>query len=272
MIPSNGDIKDMTLPWLFQDIRTGKVTGTAVFINDSEIKKVYFKNGDILFAASNLEEDRLGEFLLRTGKITKAQFDRSSDVVIKTGKKLGSVLFEAGVLTSHDLVAQVKLQVKEIILKLFCWRVGRYQFDDGPLPVTEIIPLHISTGDLIIEGVSGLDWKVVRKALPPLTTIIRPASDPSVLFQNAHLGQDQRDVFSLIDGNKSIQDLCGLSGIGDFNTLNAIYVLLALRMVETGEIKAEDDKKFVNEVVRDTVAAKEKAAEAPPQLPRTSGK
>jgi tetratricopeptide (TPR) repeat protein len=263
MIPLAGEIEDLALPWLFQDLRTGKKTGTVVFTRDTETKKVYFKDGDILFASSNLEEDRLGEFLLRTGKITKAQFDSSSAVVIKTGKKLGAVLFEAGVLTSHDLVAHVKLQVKEIILKVFGWHDGHYQFDSGPLPIAEIIPLHISTGDLIIEGVSSLDWKVIRKSLPPITSIIRPASDPSLLFQNAHLGQDQREVFSLIDGNRSIQELCGLSGIGDYNTLKAIHLLLALRMAEQGEIRTEDDKKFVRDVVRETIEPQEKLAQEP---------
>jgi tetratricopeptide (TPR) repeat protein len=263
MIPSTGDIKDMTLPWLFQDIRTEKVSGTATFSRDDEVKTVYFKGGDILFASSNVDEERLGEFLLRRGKITKAQFDQSSTAVIKTGKKLSAVLFEAGILKPHDLVALVNLQVKEIILKLFSWRDGRYKFEQNTLSPAELIPLHISTGDLIIEGVSNLDWKVIRKSLPPLSTVVRPASDPSLLFQNAHFDQDQRDVLSLIDGNKSIQDLCSLSGIGDFNTLKAMYVLMALRMVEVGEIKTEDDKKFVSEVVRDEVTHKGKHSEEP---------
>jgi curved DNA-binding protein CbpA len=263
MIPSSGDIKDMTLSWLFQDLRADKVSGTATFSRDDEIKKVFFKGGDILFASSNSDEDRLGEFLLRKGKISKAQFDQSSAAVIKSGKKLGAVLFEAGILKPHDLVDLVNLQIKEIILTLFSWRDGRYEFDQNALPLSEIIPLHISTGDLIIEGVSNLDWKVVRKSLPPLSTVVRPASDPSLLFQNAHLEQDQREVLSLIDGNKSIQDLCSLSGIGDFNTLKAVYVLMALRMVEKGEIKAEADKKFVSEVVRDEVTRKGKRTEEP---------
>ena len=255
MIPAGSAITDMTLPWLFQDIRTEKGTGTAIFSRDTEVKKVYFKDGDILYASSNQDEDRLGEFLLRKEKITQEQLDHVAGVVARTGKKFGAVLFETGILTSHDLVAQVKLQIKEIILTLFGWRDGQYQFEHGSLAVTEIIPLHISTGDLIIEGVSNLDWKVVRKSLPPMTEILRPASDPSLLFQNAHLEQNEREVFSLIDGSKSMEDLCGLSGIGDFNTLKAIYVLLALRIVEKGEIKTEVDKKFVNEVVRDKKSA-----------------
>src|SRR5574341_1234677 len=156
MIPPAGDIKDMTVPWLLQDLRTGKKTGTVVMTRDPEIKKIFLQEGDVLFASSNVEDDRLGEFLLRSRKITRAQFDKSSEIVVKTGKKLGAVLFEMGVLSAHDLVTEVKLQVKDIILKLFSWREGRYLFDSGPLPVSEIIPLHMSTGDLIIEGIRGL--------------------------------------------------------------------------------------------------------------------
>ncbi|MCK9419950.1 MAG: DnaJ domain-containing protein [Nitrospirae bacterium] len=263
MISSAGDIKDMTIPWLFQDLRKEKETGTVVFSRDREIKKVFFRNGDILFASSNLDEDRLGEFLMRTGKITSAQFDSSSEAVIKTGKKLGAVLFEMGILTAQDLVAQVKLQVKEIIIKLFGWRDGGYQFDGRPLPVSEIIPIHMSTGDLIIEGIRNLDWKGIRKSLPSIKTILRTSTDPSLLFQSVHLDQDQRTVFSLIDGSTSIQELCVLSGIGDFNTLKAVYAMLALRMAETGEIKTREDK-IVSAVVRETVAAEVKKEEKAP--------
>jgi tetratricopeptide (TPR) repeat protein len=263
MFSPAGEIKDLTISWLFQDIRTAKKTGTVVFARQDEIKKVYFKEGDVLFASSNKKEDRLGEFLMRKGKISQEQFDKSSEIVIRTGKQLGGALFEMGVISSHELVDQVKLQVKEIILRLFNWRDGHYIFDSSSLPLSEIIPLRISTGDLIIQGVHDLDWKVVRKSLPALNTIIRPASDPSHLFQSANLEQDQKTVFSLIDGNKSIQELCGASGIGDFNTLKSLYVLLALRMAEQGEIKTEEEKKFVREIVRETVSAKEERPAGP---------
>ena len=265
MISPSGDIKDMTVPWIFQDLRKDKETGTLVFSRDKVKKEVFFKNGDILFATSNLKEDRLGEFLLRTGKITDAQFDKASGIVINTGRKLGAALFEIGALSAQELVSQVKRQVTEIILNIFRWRDGRYQYDNGPLPLSEIIPLHISTGDLIISGVRDLEWKGVRKSLPPIDTILRPTTDPSLLFQSAHLDEDQRAVFLLIDGNRSIQELCVLSGTGDFNTLKAVYVLLALRLAETGEIQTAEDK-ISYKVVRETVGTgeqQEKKAPAP---------
>lgn len=255
MIKPTGDIKDLTIPWLFQDLGAKRKTGTAIFEQDMLVKKVYFGNGDIVFASSNINEDRLGEFLLHRGKITQAQLDTSSAIVDKTNKKLGAILFELGILSPKDLVDEVKLQVKHIILSLFSWRDGRYKFDEGPLPIAEIIPLQMSTGNLILEGVQGLDWQVVRKTLPPLKAVLRPSADPSLIFQNADLTTDQKAVLSLIDGNKNIEQLCSQTSIGDFNTLKAIYLLLALKIAEVGELKSEAEKRFARDVVREAMGS-----------------
>jgi tetratricopeptide (TPR) repeat protein len=258
-----GEIKQMTIPWLFQGLRTQSRTGTAFFeyIQDQTaekvVKKVFFKNGDIVFASSSLAEDRLGDCLLRMGKLTQAQFDASTEIIKQTGKKQGAVLVELGFIKPQDLVNAVKEQVKRIILMLFSLRMGSYRFDEAPLPMADIIPLQMSTGNLILEGITSLEWKAIRRALPAPTTIVRPATDPSTLFQDANLTDEQKTIFSFIDGKRSIEEICGLSGVGDFNTLKTMHLLLALRMAEIGESKSESEMEFAREAVR--VAARVEA-------------
>jgi curved DNA-binding protein CbpA len=262
MIIPAGDVKDMTIPWLFQSLRAEKKTGTVIFSREAAIKKVYFQNGDVIFAFSNLEGDRLGDFLLRSNKLTRAQFDASSELTVKTGKKLGAILVELGFVAPQDLVSGVKEQVKQIILSLFTWRDGRYIFDDSPLPASDIIPLQMSIGNLIIEGIRGQDWQLVRKSLPPLKTKLLPAADPSFLFQGADLDQDQQSILPLIDGNRSIEELCSLSGLGDFNTLKAIYALLALKMADKGAAKTEQEMKSARMAMQEAAAAEQRKTAA----------
>ena len=45
MITPNGDIKDMAIPWLFQDLRMEQATGTLVLSRDTAVKKIYIKAG-----------------------------------------------------------------------------------------------------------------------------------------------------------------------------------------------------------------------------------
>ncbi len=245
----------MTVPWLYQGMHAGKKTGTLVFTRDTEEKKIYFSAGDIIFASSNVSEDWLGDWLVRAGTITRQQCDASSELVKTTGKKQGAILVELGFITPKILVDGVKQHVKQIVLGMFSWRSGSYLLDEGPLPASDIIPLQLSTGNLIIEGLRGLEWEVVRKSLPSLKTVILPTTDPYLLFQGVDLEQDQWTVFSLIDGARSIEEICCFSDMGDFNTLRALYVLLALQMIEKGNVKSAKDKEFVCEVVRETAAA-----------------
>ncbi|NIM61967.1 MAG: hypothetical protein GTO30_10015, partial [Acidobacteria bacterium] len=79
---------------------------------------VYIREGHIVFAASNQPDDRLGELLLRQGRITLAQLEQSVERM-HGGKRIGSVLVEDGALPSEQLVDGVLLQVKRIVLDLF---------------------------------------------------------------------------------------------------------------------------------------------------------
>jgi curved DNA-binding protein CbpA len=231
-------VKNLAIPWLFQDIKNDKKTGTAVLEKGGATKKIYFSNGDIVFASSSLTEEQLAEFLVRTGKITAEQRDTLTEAVRTSGKQEGTVLIERGIVRPADLVDNVNLQVKQIILDLFAWRNGTYQFNEGPLPQAEIIPLSMTTASMIIEGVGALDWQVIRKVLPPPETVLRSAAVPSRLFRIADLTPEQKNIYAMINGSRTIEELCSLSVGGDFNTYKAIYALLAIRMVEPGT--AED--------------------------------
>jgi curved DNA-binding protein CbpA len=254
-VPLSGDIKQMTVPWLFQALSTGSKTGTAVFeyvqegTAENVVKKVFFSKGDITFASSNIAADRLGDRLLTAGRLTQAQFDASTEIIKKTGKRQGSILVELGFIKPQDLVEGVKEQVKHILQSLFAVRIGTYRFTEGPLPLADIIPLQMSTGNVILECVNAMPWESVRKALPSPTTVIRPATDPKNLFQDAQLNVDERAVLALIDGQRRIEEVCSLSGVGDFNALRTIHLLLALRMAELGEMKAEEAE-FARDAVK----------------------
>ena len=263
MLTPQDKIKEMTIPWLFQELRASKKTGTALFEQDKRVKKVYFIKGDILFASSNSEDERLGEFLLRQGRITREQFESASASVIKTGKKLGAVLYELGILSPKELVVQVKLQIKHIILELFKWREGSYRFDEGQPDADQVIPLQMSTGSLILEGVHGVEWQVVRKRIPPLRTVLRPSPDPSLIFQQADLSADEKTVLAFVDGSRNLEQLCALTGIGDFNTLKAVYLLLALRIIEPGELSPGERKRFAHYTVPEAANSAGKRPDPP---------
>jgi curved DNA-binding protein CbpA len=258
MTSSTGEITTLTLPRLLQDIRQGRKTGTAVFERSDASTKVFFRHGEIVYASSNSDDQSMRTLLENLGKITKAQSEKSADIMRKTNKKLITVLFEMGLLKPQELVAHVKLLVKQNILGLFSLREGRYRFDDGLLPGAEIVPLQMNAGELILAGIRGIAWEDARRSLPPLNTVISRAPEPSLPARSADLIENERTVLSLIDAKSSIQELCCLTNIGEEAVLKSLFVLLALRMASEGKRKDQQETVLNCHSVREVAAVEQR--------------
>ena len=76
-------------------------------------KVVYVKNGEVVFARSSVNDERLGETLCRMGKLTIDELNKASKEITPT-RKLGKILVENGHITSRDLWLGVKRQIFEI--------------------------------------------------------------------------------------------------------------------------------------------------------------
>ncbi|HWP35698.1 MAG TPA: DUF4388 domain-containing protein, partial [Thermodesulfobacteriota bacterium] len=94
------------------------------------VKRLHLSRGEIVFATSNLPEDRLGESLVRAGRITQAQLDHAARA-ISPGNKLGKVLVELNCLSPKELYGAVRRQIEEIVDSLFDYRDGRFLFTAG---------------------------------------------------------------------------------------------------------------------------------------------
>ena len=189
--------------------------------------------GDAIFAASTFEDDRLGEMLIKAGKITVEQYDKSVEMLKKTKKRQGLILVELGYLTPKELFWGVKYQVKEIIHSMFQIEDGQYEFIEGDAPADEVIILKMSMGNLIYEGVKRIDnWTRIRNEMPFTDTVLKITNDPLILFQDIELTQQDRKIMSLIDGKKTIKEVIENSWLGSFDALKILYVLWSLGITE----------------------------------------
>jgi hypothetical protein len=149
-LPTAGNIKEHDLTELLMQLQEQKATGSLVLQKDEMIKSIHLKEGNIVYASSNLPGDRLGELLLQMGKITPEQFNRSVELLKETGKQQGAILVEENYITAKELFEGLKYQVREIIYSLFLWEEGHYQFIREERP-KHAISLQLDMVDLITE-------------------------------------------------------------------------------------------------------------------------
>ena len=110
-----GTIKDFGLPDIFQLIGLQRKTGILTLTNekDQEVVTVTFEGGMVVMADSSLGrlEDRLGNVLVKQGKISRVRLDEALSVQKQTLQRLGHILASGSAITSKDL--RDALQVQE---------------------------------------------------------------------------------------------------------------------------------------------------------------
>jgi len=260
----SGFLKHYPLSDILLDLQRSEKNGILEIKNGHISKRIYIKNGDMVFATSNKKEDRMGEVLLRAGKISVDQYYQSFETMKKTSKRQGTVLVELGYLKPEDLIWTVKHQVEEIILSLFQWEDGEFAFIEGPLLSEEVITLKLSAANLIYQGIKKINTLThIKNAMPPVDVILYYSTEPVNLFQDINLDKTDKDVLALIDGKRNIQEILSISPVDNFSTIKTLYALLNTRIIElkekelteeetfeeiTKEYKREIDPAFINKV------------------------
>jgi hypothetical protein len=126
-------------------------------------RSIYFKDGQVVFASSSDPEDRLGPVLLRLGLVGEADLERCGRLV-RSGRPLGQVLVDEGILTSGQLYEAVGQQVKAIFLGAFLETSGDFAFLEGRHDDQNEVKLPERTRDLILQGMKGVEEAEQRRA------------------------------------------------------------------------------------------------------------
>ena len=219
-------------------------TGILALTSGGARKALYLKAGRVVFATSNLPTDRLGEVLLRAGKITREQ-NESSIRALAQGRRQGKVLVEMSALSPQELWSAVQNQVSEIVFSVFQWSEGQFHFEESVLPEKERITVDLDVTALVIEGVRRADALSTTRGreLDGYLVLERGNEPPPGVLQPW-----EQHVLSLVDGEKTIVELSHESEAGEGQTLKAIYGFLAAGILRSRGRKVRPlDQDFVQE-------------------------
>jgi len=268
-IPLRGNLKDFSLPRILTELNRCRATGTLAVTTPRFTKSIYVRDGSVIFASSTFEDDRLGEMLVKAGKISLEQYDTSAKLLKTSKKRQGAILVDLGYITPKDLFWGVKYQVKEIICSIFQIEDGEYEFNENAVPPDEVITLKISMNNLICEGVSRIGTITnIRKEMPDVKAVFRLNEDPAGISKGIDLSSLDSTILSLVDGKRSINQLIEESRVNSFDVMKTLYVLWSTGFIVEREIPVEAQEETVDigeeileSMTEDDQALKKKAEE-----------
>ena len=228
-----GTLSNTTFPSLVYSILRRADTGVLRVQDHGVEKSLYIRDGRPIFAGSTDPEDRLGVLYLRNGKVTLAGLLSALEKSTLQKKRLGTVLVEMALIRPEDLVEGVLEQVRRIILSLFQWTQGRYKYTPGPLPTEEVITLKLNADRTLLEGVRGIErWERVWEAVGPLDARYEMMKESDERVRALGLSPEDAAVLSNLDRAKSLQELCGLGKMIDFDLCRLVWALKTLGLVK----------------------------------------
>jgi hypothetical protein len=238
-----GSLSEASLPELFASISRSRETGVLNFHDMGRWKAIYFKEGQVVFATSNLQDDRLGEFLLKEGRITVRQFLEASKL-IKPGKRLGAVLVEQDIISPDELFVAINQHVLEIVYSLFEWSRGEYEFVMKDLSAEGPVSLDLSTEKVILEGIRRLrDFTRVYSGVGSVDTVLRQSALAESLVYKLELDEDESQILSLVNGRLKVEQILTMSYLSNFESLRILYGLVAAGVLERGGVEESQSRR-----------------------------
>ncbi len=232
-----GDLKDFSLPDVFQLITLSRKTGVLRIRGVADATgSVWFRDGEVFFAQSNWHHEPLGERLVTARKITPHALEKALMIQAaepEGGRRLGQILVDEGHITEKVLEAFVQEQIQDTIFDLMRWEAGEFDFELLPEVVHEDIGLTVSIENVIMEGSRRLEeWARIRKKVPSMDVVFKMATAPGEGTFEISLKPVEWSLLLLVDGTRSVSELARAAGRTDFEVARILYGLFSAGLLE----------------------------------------
>ena len=239
-----GSLASLTVPEVIQFVFTTIKSGTLTLSFGADARRaaevgagarphrrtLFFREGQVVFAASTDPSDRLGAILARQGIVPDEELARCGKL-IRPGRPLGQILVDEEILTSGQLYEAITIQVKEIVLAACLEQEGEFAFVEGPFDESNSVKLDERTRDLLLAGMKRLEEaeQLAAQLGGRGAILVRGGADTE------GLEGPEGKLVALADGHRTLAEVASQSGLGLWETLRLAAPLVQARALTVSE-------------------------------------
>jgi signal recognition particle receptor subunit beta len=234
-----GNLKEFSLPNVFQLVKMSAKTGCLTLAREGEEGKVFFRKGQICYAASSPQGFPLGERLVKAGRITSRQLKAAlaEQRISEDAGRLGAILVERGAIDRPTLEQAVREQIEDVTFNFFSWPDGEFGFAAEETVDVEDIVLEMNVENVIMEGCRRIDeWELIFEKLGSLEKVPHLAVSEAVEESGeVALTAEEWRVVCFIDDRRDIGTVLKECGVDRFNGAKVIYSLFSAGLVSVSD-------------------------------------
>ena len=231
-----GDLRERPVLGVVYNLAKTRSTGMLSLEGRAGVlKEVYFVDGQPQFVNSNVEKERLGNYLIEAGALSPQSLQRALGVMHHFGGRLADTLVGLDILDPLEAYRLLAKQVASKLMEAFSWQKGRYTWTPRHPNPWKARSLHLDAFRVCGAGAAQLaeslidEWSTANK----LQFIVAEPT-PEIELANFGLGDAILRVYSLLDGRTRLGDLAARvrSPEARLNLLRLTYLL-----VQTGHAR-----------------------------------
>jgi tetratricopeptide (TPR) repeat protein len=215
--------------------KTGVLTVRSDRMNDEAI--VHFARGAIVFAVRRRSTRRLGQLLIRAGRLTQRELDRALEIQRTDPKRrLAEILLEMGSVEEEELERQLRFQMEETIYEVMPWDEGYFKFEERAELGDQRLLARVRVESLLMEGARRIDeWTRLESKVPSPEAVPELASGNERELTPLELRADEWEVLAEIDGERDVRQIAADLGRSAFDVAKTIYGLVSTGVLDVSE-------------------------------------
>jgi CheY-like chemotaxis protein len=164
-------------------------TGILLFSDAASQTKLFWRNGNLLYAKTDKPVFRIDQVLFDLGIINEQQKAAAANLWdASSGMRSGTGLFKQNIVNIMELTEGVKEQIRLILQDVCNMPAGDFSFNPGELPDSEYVAFDISTERVFLQGIRNLDdLGVLERIVPSLNVSFLLAPGAIVKAQDVRL-------------------------------------------------------------------------------------
>lgn len=215
--------------------KTGVLTIRSESMDDEAI--VHFTKGAIVFAVRRRSTRRLGQMLIRAGKLTQRELDSALEQQRRDPtRRLAEILLEMGSITEEELEKQLRFQMEETIYEVMAWNEGYFKFEERTEIAHNRLLARVRVESLLMEGARRIDeWTRLESKVAGAEAIPTLAPGKEGESTPIELRPEEWEVLAEIDGERDIGQIAADLGRSSFAIAKTIYGLVSMGVVQVQE-------------------------------------
>ena len=214
-----GKLTDQPLAELIRELSIKGLSGTLRLEHDRVQTAVYFDNGQLIYAASNLRTLRLREYLSKRGLVSDTESANLNNNL--SDLDLAAALAAAGTLRQKDIDALLVMLVSDVLRVSLLWMEGTWEFNPLARLVDPVL-VKVDTPTLLREAALRIPINFVSARFRNPGEMIARASEVS---RDSNFLPAESFILSRLDKPLRLGELVLLAGLPEPEAHRVIYGL-----------------------------------------------